>query len=88
MALNGTARARANTATQPSSRDRMETPAHRWWFGRIGLRPLPVFLAQVLQFQDQMAEAPPPAGTSLVRAGFVSLPPAGYLPVDAAEARI
>lgn len=43
-------------------RELMETPARRYWAGRMELRPWPVFLAQVLQFQCQLSEvlgAPP-----------------------------
>ena len=42
-------------------RERMEAPPRSYWAGRMELRPWPVFLAQVLQFQCQyagMAAAP------------------------------
>jgi hypothetical protein len=61
-------------------RDRVELPARRWWTERLGQRPEPVFRAQLLQFQAQLAGRPP--APSLTAAGFVELPPAGYLPVE------
>ncbi|SHN83760.1 hypothetical protein SAMN05660350_03486 [Geodermatophilus obscurus] len=67
-------------------RERMEPPARLYWAGRVEQRPWPVFLAQVLQFQAQLAAAPAaPAvvpARELVERGFVELPAAGYLPVD------
>ena len=36
-------------------REKMETPAKRYWAGRMAMRPWNVFLAQVLQFQCQLA---------------------------------
>jgi hypothetical protein len=36
-------------------RERMETPPRRYWAGRLAMRPWNVFLAQVLQFQCQLA---------------------------------
>ena len=36
-------------------RERMQAPSQRYWAGRMELRPWPVFLAQVLQFQCQLA---------------------------------
>ncbi|MGE4560836.1 MAG: hypothetical protein AB7E77_11595, partial [Desulfobulbus sp.] len=36
-------------------REKMETPPHRYWAGRLAMRPWNVFLAQVLQFQCQLA---------------------------------
>jgi hypothetical protein len=73
-------------------RERIETPPRVYWAGRMELRPWPVFLAQVLQFQCQLADlgvtlpgpgAPPAAWTQiLVKAGFVTVPSAGYLAVD------
>jgi hypothetical protein len=38
-------------------RERMEPPAASYWSGRLERRPWPVFLAQVLQFQSQLAES-------------------------------
>jgi hypothetical protein len=35
-------------------RERMQAPSQSYWAGRMGLRPLAVFLAQVLQFQCQL----------------------------------
>jgi hypothetical protein len=58
---------------------RRERTGGAYWPGRLEIRPWPVFLAQVLQFQDQVAGA---AAGSLLDAGFVDLPPAGYLTVD------
>ena len=73
-------------------RERIETPPRVYWAGRMELRPWPVFLAQVLQFQCQLADlgvtlpgpgAPPAAWTQiLLKAGFVTVPSAGYLAVD------
>jgi hypothetical protein len=58
-------------------RDRGEpTPAAAWQW-RLGMRPRNVFMAQVLQFQDQLAQADL---SPLYALGFVELPPAGYLP--------
>jgi hypothetical protein len=37
-------------------RERIETPARRYWAGRMAMRPWDVFLAHVLQFQCQLAE--------------------------------
>lgn len=36
-------------------REKMETPPRRYWAGRMAMRPWNVFLAQVLQFQCQLA---------------------------------
>lgn len=45
-------------------RERMEPPPRRYWAGRMEMRPWPAFLAQVLQFQCQLAGLPaaPPGG--------------------------
>ncbi|HEY0543222.1 MAG TPA: hypothetical protein VGD53_33005 [Actinoallomurus sp.] len=49
-------------------RERIEPPARRYWSGRLEARPWPDFLAQVLQFQCQLAGLPAPgtaaAGTA------------------------
>lgn len=49
-------------------RERMEAPSRRYWSGRLEARPWPDFLAQVLQFQCQLAGLPAPgapaAGTA------------------------
>jgi hypothetical protein len=37
-------------------RERMETPPRSYWAGRMAMRPWNVFLAQVLQFQCQLAD--------------------------------
>jgi hypothetical protein len=69
-------------------RERIETPPRAYWAGRMELRPWPVFLAQVLQFQCQLADLgqPAPASTRvLLDGGLVELPSAGYLPVDIAS---
>lgn len=73
-------------------RERIEAPPRAYWSGRMELRPWPVFLAQLLQFQCQLADlgvalpgpgAPLAAWTQiLLKAGFVTVPPAGYLVVD------
>jgi hypothetical protein len=69
-------------------RERIESPPRAYWAGRMELRPWPVFLAQVLQFQCQLADLgqPAPASTRvLLDGGIVELPSAGYLPVDIAS---
>ena len=38
-------------------REKMETPPCRYWAGRMAMRPWNVFLAQVLQFQCQLAQS-------------------------------
>lgn len=46
-------------------RERIDTPAKRYWQWRMAMRPWDVFLAQILQFQCQLSELfkkPPPAG--------------------------
>lgn len=42
-------------------RELLETPPRRYWAGRMGMRPLAVFLAQVLQFQCQLRDILPAA---------------------------
>ncbi|HEX8693774.1 MAG TPA: hypothetical protein VF746_15235 [Longimicrobium sp.] len=37
-------------------RERMQTPPRRYWQWQMAMRPWPVFLAQVLQFQCQLAD--------------------------------
>lgn len=69
-------------------RERAETPSRAYWAGRMELRPWPVFLAQVLQFQCQLSglSQPAPASTRvLLDGGIVELPSAGYLPVEIAS---
>ena len=69
-------------------RERIAPPPSAYWAGRMELRPWPVFLAQVLQFQCQLAGLGPPAPAStrvLLDGGIVELPSAGYLPVDIAS---
>jgi hypothetical protein len=74
-------------------RERMEAPSRAYWQGRMEARPWPVFLAQVLQFQCQLAElgagsqasdgeGAAPSRGRLLDGGIVELPAAGYLPVD------
>jgi hypothetical protein len=46
-------------------RDRIDTPPRRAWEGRLGMRPWDVFVAQVLQFQVQLAEEWPRAAATL-----------------------
>ncbi|WP_250037744.1 hypothetical protein [Paractinoplanes maris] len=68
-------------------REAFETPPAGYWAGQLEQRPGAVFLAQVLQFQDQLSAAPPAPGGSaqeLIDRGFVELPPAGYLAVPPA----
>ncbi|MEW9553366.1 hypothetical protein [Nonomuraea sp. NPDC050783] len=38
-------------------RERVDPPARRGWESRLGLRPWSVFLAQLLQFEDMLADA-------------------------------
>ena len=52
------------------------TPAAAWEW-RLGWRPRSVFIAQVLQFQSQLAHDDL---SPLYALGFEELPPAGYLP--------
>jgi hypothetical protein len=52
------------------------TPAAAWQW-RLGWRPRSVFIAQVLQFQDQLPQAD---RSPLYALGFEEVPPAGYLP--------
>jgi hypothetical protein len=61
-------------------RERMDAAARSAWDGRLERRPWSVFLAQLLQFQAQLATAGS-AGTSLLARGLVEAPPAAYLPV-------
>ncbi len=63
-------------------RDRMVTPPAAAWQGRLGCRPEPVFTAQVLQFQDQLARGQVGPKDPLTDR-FVELPPAGFLPLPA-----
>jgi hypothetical protein len=37
-------------------RERLEPPARSYWAGRMAMRPWPVYLAQILQFQCQLAD--------------------------------
>ena len=43
-------------------RDRVQTPPETGWMGRLAMRPWPVFIAQLLQFQDQLGSAWPDPG--------------------------
>ncbi len=48
---------------------------------RLGMRPLSVFMAQLNQFQDQLARSwNDDVAPDVSQMGFVELPPAGYLP--------
>ncbi len=38
-------------------RERMESPSRQYWAGRMAMRPWPVFMAEVLQFQCQLPAA-------------------------------
>ena len=69
-------------------RERIETPPRTYWAGRMELRPWPVFLAQVLQFQCQLVGLGQLTSAStqvLLDGGIVELPSAGYLPVTIAS---
>lgn len=37
-------------------RERQEPPSRRYWAGRMAMRPWPAYLAQILQFQCQLAD--------------------------------
>jgi hypothetical protein len=66
-------------------RETIGTPPSGYWAGQLEQRPEPVFLAQVLQFQDQLSAAPAAPGGSvqaLIDRGVVELPAAGYHPVN------
>jgi hypothetical protein len=43
-------------------RDRVQTPPETGWMGRLAMRPWQVFVAQLLQFQDQLGSAWPDPG--------------------------
>jgi hypothetical protein len=63
-------------------RDLMETRPHVHWANQFEQRPWSVFMAQVLQFQSQLASTGASAvGGGLTAAGFVAVPSAGYLRV-------
>ncbi len=58
-------------------REYKESRPERYWAGLLEQRPWSLFMAQVLQFQCQLAEAPRPAATTdLLAAGFVEISPA------------
>jgi hypothetical protein len=61
-------------------RDRVLTPPDIAWQNHLGLRPRPVFTAQVLQFADQLDDETVDAKKPLP-SRFVELPPAGFLPL-------
>ena len=54
---SSTSRARRGWTRGSPGRERMVAPPQSYWAGRMELRPWPVFLAQVLQFQCQLREA-------------------------------
>ena len=43
-------------------RDRVQNPPETGWMGRLAMRPWQVFIAQLLQFQDQLGSAWPDPG--------------------------
>ena len=46
-------------------RDRVQNPPETGWMNRLAMRPWQVFIAQLLQFQDQLGSAwPDPGGTT------------------------
>lgn len=68
-------------------RELQETTPRRYWQQRIAMRPVSVANSQLLQFQCQLADLTLPAassvsGSTLLDAGIVELPSAGYLQVD------
>jgi hypothetical protein len=82
----------ASTAWVDGWTARREVHEHspsRYWDARTGRRARSVAAAQLLQFQCQLADLVLPAtpqvsGSTLLDAGVVELPPAGYLAVDPA----
>jgi hypothetical protein len=70
-------------------RELHETTPRRYWQQRIAMRPVSIASAQLSQFQCQLTDLSLAAkstasGSTLVDAGIVELPPAGYLQVDPA----
>jgi hypothetical protein len=70
-------------------RELHETTPRRYWQQRIAMRPVSIASAQLSQFQCQLTDLPLAAkstasGSTLLDAGIVELPPAGYLQVDPA----
>ncbi|MGW1346202.1 hypothetical protein ACWCOV_34470 [Kribbella sp. NPDC002412] len=70
-------------------RELHETTPRRYWQQRIAMRPVSTASAQLSQFQCQLTDLPLAAtstvtGSTLLDAGIVELPPAGYLQVDPA----
>ena len=63
-------------------RDRLLSPPDTAWRNHLGLRPRPVFTAQVLQFTDQLTREAVDAKNPLP-SRFVEIPPAGFLPLPA-----
>jgi hypothetical protein len=66
-------------------REMMEPPPQRYWAWRMAMRPWDAFLAQVLQFQCQLTDAATAQAANLLTNGLVTLPAAGYLPIDPAR---
>ncbi|KRF46294.1 hypothetical protein [Terrabacter sp. Soil810] len=63
-------------------RDLVETRPRTYWANQVEQRPWAVFIAQVLQFQSQLASTDASAASGgLTAAGFVAVPPTGYLRV-------
>jgi hypothetical protein len=67
--------------TWSARRDRIVTPPESAWQHHLSLRTWPIFVAQVLQFEDQLSRVTPPPDEPLT-AHFTELPPAGFLPVQ------
>jgi hypothetical protein len=61
-------------------RDRLLSPPDTAWHNHLGLRPRPVFTAQVLQFTDQLTREAVDAKNPLP-SRFVEIPSAGFLPL-------
>ena len=61
-------------------RDRVLSPPASAWENHLSRRPLPVFTAQLLQFQDQLAAGYQDLEKKPLPEQFVELPPAGFLP--------
>src|SRR5262249_52993936 len=67
--LGGIARAGSTTLFLDAwiaRRERIDTPAKRYWQWRMAMRPWDVFIAQILQFQCQLSDLfkkQPPDGT-------------------------
>jgi hypothetical protein len=62
------------TDTWTARRDRIQTPPDTTWRGRLGMRPWAVFIAQVLQFQVQLANSWPMPQASAALMQLANIP--------------